>query len=307
MSYKIVHISKPCKIKVYNHNLIIVAKDESFLKVGIKDLDFLLIDSRMFSITGHALELISRYKIATLFVDEYSHPSSILLPYHQYSLFGEMAYIQIGITYQFKAECWKYIIESKVYNQSSVLQYFESPKYQILLDISKSIELNDKTKGEALSARIYWKALFGRDFLRDQKSKDIINSMLNYAYSLIRACMARSISVVGFLPVFGICHHSKYNAFNLVDDLIEPFRALVDLYIVKLINSKKPNILDTDLKHDILQMLSVEIVNINQGQSTFIKAIEIFVQSYKQAVLQNSISKLKIPTINFNFDNYEYF
>lgn len=34
---------------------------------------------------------------------------------------------------------------------------------------------------------------------------------------------------VGFHPTFGIHHDSQLNAFNLADDLIEPYRPLVDL------------------------------------------------------------------------------
>lgn len=33
----------------------------------------------------------------------------------------------------------------------------------------------------------------------------------------------------GFHPTFGIHHDSQLNAFNLADDLIEPYRAIVDL------------------------------------------------------------------------------
>jgi CRISPR-associated protein Cas1 len=42
-----------------------------------------------------------------------------------------------------------------------------------------------------LAAQYYWKALFGKDFVRDQNA-DGINAVLNYGYSIIRATIARS-------------------------------------------------------------------------------------------------------------------
>ena len=33
----------------------------------------------------------------------------------------------------------------------------------------------------------------------------------------------------GFHPTFGIHHDNQLNAFNLADDLIEPYRAIVDI------------------------------------------------------------------------------
>ena len=44
--------------------------------------------------------------------------------------------------------------------------------------------------------------------------------------AVIRSAIARAIVTVGCHPAFGIHHNNQLNAFNLVDDLIEPFRAL---------------------------------------------------------------------------------
>ena len=46
--------------------------------------------------------------------------------------------------------------------------------------------------------------------------------------------MARSIVGAGLLPCFGIHHANKLNQFNLVDDMIEPFRPFVDYVVAKL-------------------------------------------------------------------------
>ena len=44
----------------------------------------------------------------------------------------------------------------------------------------------------------------------------------------------------GWLPQLGLFHHSEVNAFNLADDLIEPFRPLVDLLVWNLVEKGLP-------------------------------------------------------------------
>ena len=84
----------------------------------------------------------------------------------------------------------------------------------------------DEKNIEAQAAREYWQNLFGKSFRRH--ASDTINGALNYGYAIIRASIARSIVSYGLLPAFGLHHDSDLNAFNLADDLIEPFRPCID-------------------------------------------------------------------------------
>ncbi|AXH15389.1 hypothetical protein CP985_06565 [Malaciobacter mytili LMG 24559] len=314
MGWKVVHLTKTCKIKVKDENLLLCFKEESNLeeniKVSINDIDFILFDSTKFSITGKAIELLNKKGVATLFIDEEFHPSSILIPYHTHTLLTEMANIQISITQEFKAKAWQNIIKSKISNQSITLKYWNKKEFNELESLSKKVQLFDSNNDEAQSARIYWKSLFeNKTFRREQGSEDIINSMLNYSYAILRATMARSLSVSGFLPVFGIWHQNRYNAFNLVDDLIEPFRAFCDLHIKILLNTKYSQslYLNIPIKRDLVKLLTLECVKINGGISTLSKAIEIFVKNYKRAVLKDDISLIVFPSINEDLFKNECF
>lgn len=308
MGYKVVHLTKPCKIKVKNENLVLFFyESEDEVKVTLRDIDFILFDNTQFSITGKSIELLAKNNIATLFIDENFHPSAILIPYHKHSTMTEVAYIQISITKEFKEKIWQNIIKSKIYNQAKVLELFQNEKYQELEQIASKVQLYDKNNDEAQSARIYWKTIFNNPrFRRAQGAEDIDNSMLNYGYAILRATMARSISASGFLPVFGIWHSNKYNAFNLVDDLIEPFRAFVDIH-TKLLRKKFPNktALDVELKRKIVALLHFECVNINKGTTNLLKAIEIFVINYKKSILNDDILLVYYPTINEQYFKYE--
>lgn len=308
MAWKVVHLSKACKIKIKNENLVLYFyQEEQEIKVCIKDIDFILFDNTQFSITGKTLELLAKNNIATLFIDEEFNPCGIYLPYFQHSTMTEIAHTQISITREFREIVWQGIIKSKLKNQAKVLEKFKIKSFIEIEDLSKKVQLYDKNNDEAQGARRYWKNLFGiKNFKREQGAKDIINSMLNYGYAIIRATIARNVSASGLLPIFGIWHQNRYNAFNLVDDLMEPFRPFVDLYI-KLLKKEFTDkiILDVELKRKIVTILNFEYVDINNGTTNLPKAIEIFVINYKKAILKDDVNLIKYPTINEEYFKYE--
>lgn len=308
MGWKVVHLTNPCKIKVKNENLVLYFyEDEKEVKVTLKDIDFILFDNTQFSITGKSLALIAKNNIATLFIDDEFTPNSILLPYFQHSTMTEIAHTQISITKEYKKKVWRNIIKSKLTNQAKVLELFRNDKFKELEMLSSKVQLYDKNNDEAQGARIYWKTVFNDTrFRREQGSKDITNSMLNYGYAILRASVARCVSASGMLPIFGIWHENRYNSFNLVDDLIEPFRAFVDIK-VKLLRNEYPSkiVLDIDLKRKIVSLLSFECVDINGGIMMLNKAIEFYVRNYKKAMMEDDISLIYYPRINEKYFKYE--
>ncbi|MGK0255556.1 MAG: CRISPR-associated protein Cas1 [Arcobacteraceae bacterium] len=308
MGWKVVHLTKPCKIKIKSKNLVLFFYDDNQeVKVTLRDIDFILFDTTQFSITGKSIELLAKHNIATLFIDEDFTPSAILTPYHKHSTMTEIAHIQISITKEYKEQVWQNIIMSKIYNQAKVLELFQNEKYIELEQLASKVQLYDTNNDEAQAARIYWKSIFNNPrFRREQGGEDIDNSMLNYGYAILRATMARNVSASGFLPVFGIWHNNKYNAFNLVDDLIEPFRAFVDIH-TKLLRKKFPQktFLDVELKRKIVALLNFECVEINKGTTNLLKAIELFVIHFKKSMLQDDSTLLLCPAINEEYFKYE--
>ena len=98
------------------------------------------------------------------------------------------------------------------------------------------VQSGDPQNREASGARVYWKALFGNDFSRHP---DGIwpNALLNYGYALLRACAARVICAAGLNPIFGIHHENSTNPFPLADDIMEPYRPLVDFFAKQAVES----------------------------------------------------------------------
>jgi len=308
MGWKVIHLTKPCKIKIKSKNLLFYFyEDDTQIKVTIKDIDFILFDNTHFSITGKVLELLAKNNIETLFIDEEFTPCGIYIPYFQHSTMTEIAHIQISITETYKENVWRDIIQSKLKNHAKVLELFQNKDHKLLDNLSQKVQLYDKNNDEAQGARIYWKTIFHNPrFRREQGSEDIINVMLNYGYAIIRATMARSVSASGLLPIFGIWHQNRYNAFNLVDDLVEPFRAFVDIHIKLLRKEFERRIfLDVELKRRIVALLNFDCVDINGGTTNLSKAIEIFVINYKKAMIQDKPNMIEYPTINEKYFKYE--
>lgn len=300
MGHKILHLQKGAKVSVKDNNISLQFYDGNSTIVHIKDIDFVLFDTNDFSITAKAISLLSKNNTAVLFIDDVFTPSSILLPYYTHSLANEVAKIQIQISQEYKSIIWQKIIISKVYNQYTVLKYIGSTTATKLEEYIQQILPNDKANVEAKSAKVYWKALFGKtNFKREQNSLDIQNQMLNYGYAILRSTIARSVSANGLLPSFGIWHDNRYNAFNLVDDLIEPFRPVCDMYIKHLLSIYgDEDTITPKIKQEIIKLLMLEIIDINKGSSTISTAIDIYVLSYKKSIQTEDTNMLILPTIN---------
>ena len=72
---------------------------------------------------------------------------------------------------------------------------------------------------------------------RDMFIADGANALLNYGYTILRAATARAIVAAGLHPGLGIFHRHPHNAMPLADDLMEPFRPLVDLLVCTLLQN----------------------------------------------------------------------
>lgn len=79
---------------------------------------------------------------------------------------------------------------------------------------------------------------------------------LNYGYIILRAAVARALSGSGLLNTMGIHHHNRYNAFCLADDIMEPFRPLVDKKVIAIINNYEEHELTTEIKAVLLNILT---------------------------------------------------
>lgn len=127
---------------------------------------------------------------------------------------------------------WAEIVKSKLQQQAAALEATGAP-FVPLSALVRKVRAGDPDNFEAQGARRYWGLLFGEDFRRDQQAGGL-NSMLNYGYTVLRAATARAVVAAGLHPTIGLHHSNEGNAMRLVDDLMEPFRPIIDLKVWQL-------------------------------------------------------------------------
>lgn len=130
-------------------------------------------------------------------------------------------------------QLWRRIIIAKIRWQAAVLDAngISASAFDLL---ARRVGSGDPDNVEAQAARRYWPLLMGEGFRRDRDAEDI-NALLNYGYTILRSLCARAVVAAGLHPSIGVHHANRTNAFALADDLIEPFRPLVDALAVRLL------------------------------------------------------------------------
>ena len=136
---------------------------------------------------------------------------------------------QIAATKPTHKRLWAEVVRAKLQQQAAALEAAGSPTPPLTTLVSK-VRSGDPDNIEAQGARRYWTLLFGDSFRRDQDGGGI-NGLLNYGYTVLRACTARAIVAAGLHPTLGLHHSNEGNAMRLVDDLMEPFRPVIDLKV----------------------------------------------------------------------------
>lgn len=139
---------------------------------------------------------------------------------------------QIAASLPTHKRLWAAVVRAKLEQQASVLEAVGAPTAP-LTALARKVKSGDPENIEAQGARRYWNLLFGETFRRDQ-SGDGLNALLNYGYTILRSATARAVVAAGLHPGIGLHHSNDFNAMRLVDDLMEPFRPVVDLKVWQL-------------------------------------------------------------------------
>ena len=139
---------------------------------------------------------------------------------------------QIAASQPLIKRLWADIVKSKLQQQATALEATGAPSIPLSALVRK-VRSGDPDNFEAQGARRYWGLLFGDDFRRNQQGGGL-NAMLNYGYTVLRAATARAVVAAGLHPTIGLHHSNEGNAMRLVDDLMEPFRPMIDLKVWQL-------------------------------------------------------------------------
>jgi len=282
MGWRTLLITQPAKLSLLHHSLVLNNGEE--YTIPLSDLACVVVESRHVTLTSPLIDALS-YSGAVVFICDEKHlPSSVILPFHAHSRQAGVARMQVAWSEPFKKRCWQKIIQAKITNQAKVSETLSHEQMRYLFSLQNRVTSGDSTNVEAQAARVYWSVLF-QNFVRHTDAKDIRNAALNYGYAVLRGLVARALVGVGFLPAFGVHHCSELNAFNLADDVIEPFRPFVDETVRQLLDEDKEELplhLDTRYKTRLLELplLPCRIGNV---ETTLSYACELCAESLLRA------------------------
>jgi CRISPR-associated protein Cas1 len=229
---RIVDISENGRFISKHHGFITIKQgDEFFGEVPLDDIGVLMISAFGATCTKEALVSLAERGAVTVLCGSKGMPSALVLPVNANYESALRIRVQTQASQPLKKRLWQAIVTAKLKHQSEVLRFFEKQEKANQVEAyARQVQSGDPQNREASGARVYWKTLFGDGFSRDPDG-EWPNSLLNYGYALLRACTARAICAAGLNPIFGIHHENSTNPFPLADDLMEPYRPLVDYFV----------------------------------------------------------------------------
>lgn len=249
MSFRTVVITRQSKIS-YKNRFLVVKQDNDEKYIHLSEIDTIVVDSISVSISAYLLKEIADAKINMIFCDEKHNPFGELSPYYSRHNSSKKIKEQIKWTNKCKDDLWMKIVKNKILNQSLMLNKIKNDKYDLLTSYIDEVVSGDKTNREGHAAKVYFNALFGNDFVRN--NNDNINAALNYGYAILLSTINKEVIASGYLTQLGIHHKNEFNEFNLSCDLMEPFRVIVDNFVY--FNQERE--LNTNYKLDIVNILN---------------------------------------------------
>lgn len=293
MGYRQVIIKKSDKLKTENNNLVIIKEDKEN-KVPLEDINFIILEDNQSLITGKLLSSFGEHGICFIACNDRYEPVSIMYPYNYHFKQLENIEYQLNLKENLKNNIWQSIVKAKLQNEVAVLcqTSHDERTITIIEEYINEVKPGDITNREGLAAKLYFRSLFGSNFIRFYN--DSINNALNYCYQIIKSSIIRTLSIYGLNTYLGVNHKSKVNNFNLAYDLIEPYRAIADKYVYNLVQDDNPE-LSFELRKQLVNVLNYPVI-CEKKKCSIEYSIELLVRSYVKTITTGEVN-LSFPKL----------
>lgn len=292
MLKKTILIENKSTIKVKNNQLIIQSEIRES-SIPIEDIGFLVLDHPETFLSIPAMNLLVENNAALVICTANHLPNGMFLNLNSHHIQQEIFKNQIEASVPLKKQLWQQTIIEKITNQGILLAKIEKTKNQFDFLASKVLS-GDTSNMEAAAASQYWKRIFETGFKRERFG-NYPNNFLNYGYAILRAATARALSGSGLLNTLGIHHKNKYNAFALADDIMEPYRPIVDEAVLDIMQKYDQQELNTQIKSELLQILT-RTVYFKTEKSPLMVALQKTASSLQQCYTGER-KKIKYPKL----------
>ncbi len=289
---RIVEIAEDGRHLSRRHGFLIVShQDEELGRVALDSIAAVIANAHGLTYSNNLLVALAEQRIPLVVTGSNHMPAAFLWPansHHEQA--GRMA-DQAAAGKPLKKRLWAALVSAKIRAQGHILSHLGKTGSGFDL-MARQVRSGDPDNMEAQAARRYWPLLFGDDFRRDRGAEGI-NTMLNYGYTVLRAGTARAIMGAGLHPALGIGHIRRTNSFALVDDMVEPFRPLIDFLVYRQYETGQTE-LDRETKAALAAALTTDMET-PIGVSPVAVCLERLAQSYARC-MAGETTQLDLPS-----------
>lgn len=235
--------------------------------IPVEDIGIVIADHPQVTFTHTVITSLQENNAVILWCGQNHMPVSMSLPIYANHTYSEKVRYQIEASEPLKKQLWKQTICSKIRNQANLMRKLG---YNSLALEKMIVRVNsgDPENYEGQAAAIYWNALLKTYEVTRGRYDGGPNALFNYGYAILRSVIARNLVGSGCLPVMGIHHTNKYNPYCLADDIMEPYRPVVDAYIMEYLKGREDETEELTQK-DKIHLLNIPVLDITiQGKSS---------------------------------------
>lgn len=233
-------------LKLFRGFCIIEEKGSELGRIALDDLESVILHSPDGVISYQLLAEFANRNIPVIFCNEKHMPIGIYWGLNGHYQGSKRINQQAQLSRPKRKQIWQQIVIEKIKNQANVLKAAKLD-FLDLEYFANNVKSGDSDNREGLAAQAYWSRLFGPNFRRNP-NLDGLNAFLNYGYAILRASVTRAIVAVGLHPAFSVFHHNSEDPTPLANDLMEPWRPLIDIAVYKLYLADKKELSSTEKK-----------------------------------------------------------
>ncbi len=244
-------------LALYRGFLVVEEDGAEVGRVPLDDIHALIIHAHGTTLSANLVAALAERGAPVVHCGSNHAPIAMTLPIAGHHAQNARFRAQWDASLPLRKQVWRKVVAAKITMQGSLLAARGVAEAEAFPLIARRVKSGDSDNLEAQAARRYWPLLMGPDFRRDRDSPGA-NALLNYGYAVMRATVARAVVAAGLHPTIGIAHASRGNALALADDLIEPFRPLVDALAVAMVASGVET-LDPGVKRRFARLVAFDL------------------------------------------------
>lgn len=216
----------------------------------VKDVAVMLFGPKV-SFSSAVMHRLLNADVVVLFCDWKGVPEGAAYKWSEHTRVGARQIAQATVSLPRRKNAWGRLVRAKVLGQAHNLRSEAPPEEGRLRALAKKVRSGDPDNIEAQAARLYWQHVFDAPLFRSPgDGLSGRNGCLDYGYAILRGFGIRAVLSAGLTPSLGVFHRGRSNPFNLVDDLIEPYRPAIDAVVARFAESATPD--SREIKHSLV-------------------------------------------------------